>query len=221
MNRLTMGVIFLGLGSVALACGDDGSGTGAGGEGGAGSTTTGTAAGTTTATSSSTATGTTTATSSSSTSTTSSTSSGGGGGAGGGTLDPQSTACVDFPATVTLGETIDPTTTGAILCYSESTESCRLTTNTYSDGTNPCPAVDSAAGFFAAAAGNRVQLPSTWTIESSTAGTIDATFPYYMTQVPTGQAVTTVIRSPSNAAYTVVYSFDGAGQLTMTSFVAN
>ena len=209
MNRLMMGVLVLGFGSVALACGDDAAGTGAGGEGGAGTTT---------------ATGTTTASTSASTTTSSSTStstSGGGGGAGGGSLDPQSTACVDFPATVTLGETIDPTTTGAILCYSESTESCRLTTNTYSDGTNPCPAADSVAGFFAAASGNRVQLPSTWTIESSTAGTIDTTFPYYMTQVPTGQAVTTVIRSPSNAAYTVDYSFDGAGQLTMTSFVAN
>ncbi len=201
--------------AMLLACGDGGE-TNDGGTGGAG------AAGASGSTSSSTTGSATNGSTTSSTSSTSSATSSGGGGSGGGEpIDPQSTACTEFPETVALGATIDPSINGAVLCYSEVSESCRLTTNTYSDGTNPCPTTDSIVGFFGGASDNYVRLPSTWTIDTSTAGMIEPSFPYVLTLVPTGESVTMTITSPIDATYTVVFSFETGGMFTMTSFVAD
>ena len=152
-------------------------------------------------------------------------SSSGTGGSSGGPSDPQSTACSAFPETVTLGETIQADTFGAVLCTPGTTK-CRLTTNTYSDGVNPCANADSAAMFFTSDPGmagveHRVTLNSMWHVHSATAGTINSSFDYLLEGVPSGQAVTMVIRSPDNTEYEVVFQFGSDKSFTITSVTTN
>jgi hypothetical protein len=158
---------------------------------------------------------------------------GGGGSAGstgsGGTggLDPQSTACADFPASVQLGPTIDATTTGAILCFDPTSNECRLTTNTYSDGVNPCPGLPNVSPphdvvrFFASASGNFVNMPEGWTFVSTSAGTINASFPNYLESVPTGTAVNVVVAFSDSSQYAIDFQFNGGSSFTLDSFSEN
>lgn len=146
----------------------------------------------------------------------------GSGGTGG--LDPQSTACADFPASVQLGPTIQLTTTGAILCFDPTTNECRLTTNTYSDGVNPCPGIANVTPphdvvrFFASASGNLVNMPEGWTFVSTSAGTINASFPNYLEAVPTGTAVHIVVAFPDSSQYAIDFQFNGGSSFTLDSF---
>jgi hypothetical protein len=146
----------------------------------------------------------------------------GSGGSGG--LDTQSTACADFPASVELGPTTDLTTTGAILCFDPPSNECRLTTNTYSDGVNPCPGIANASPphdvvrFFANASGNFVNMPEGWTFVSASAGTINASFQNYLEAVPTGTAVHIVVAFPDSSQYAIDFQFDGGSSFTLDSF---
>lgn len=151
-------------------------------------------------------------------------SSAGSGGSGG--SDPQSTACSDFPAAVTLGESFVLDTYGAVVCTLEDEQTCRLTTNTYTDGTNPCATADTIVSFFTTEPGTAnvehyVNANSTWHIVSTTAGTINTSFDYVLEDVPSGQSVTIVIRSPGNDEYEVVFQFENDRSFTLTSITAD
>jgi hypothetical protein len=139
-----------------------------------------------------------------------------GGAAGGGSdLDELSTSCDDFPATVEMGPTIAVDTTGAVLCA----DVCRVTSNTYSDGINPCADEDFILGFFSSEGQNWVRVIGALEIVSTSAGTLDPTF---VDDVPAGEGVTVVIENTDTTAeYTVVFEFDESGELTVTSFSEN
>jgi len=131
-----------------------------------------------------------------------------------------STACGDFPATVTLGESIQLNTTGAILCFDPGTAACRLTTNTFSDGTNPCANSDIAALFFSSTGSNVLSTPSAtgnvWHIVSISDGTLDAN---YVDDLTTSEVVTAVIEDVgASVQYTLVFVFNGGTSFTLTSF---
>ena len=139
------------------------------------------------------------------------------GGAGGGGPGGDVNACESFPVTVTLGPTIQQTVTGAIICL----DACRITTNTYSDGDDACPALANGPRFFedsSANGENFANLQSTWEWVSATAGTINADFKYSLGALPEGTEVTAVISSADQTEYTVVFTFEGGGELTVTSF---
>lgn len=146
---------------------------------------------------------------------------GGGGAGGGGGLDPQSTACDDFPATVTMGETFVVDQVGAILCVSLTGDACRLTTNTYSDGVNPCPAEENLLGLYGDVSDGAYRVsagfPGTLDAEivSISSGTIDETFPYHATDIAEGTPVTAVIEVEGRT-FEVVFEFNDA-ELTLTS----
>jgi hypothetical protein len=146
---------------------------------------------------------------------------GAGGSDGGNGLDPMSTACNDFPATVELGPTIGLGQTGAILCYHAATEACRLTTNTYSDGENPCPSGDDILFFSEAVANNSVNLPQGWEFVSASDGMLNQGLNNFLNMVPEDTEITAVIKSPDAVEYTVIFTFDGGGQFTITSFSPN
>jgi hypothetical protein len=132
--------------------------------------------------------------------------------------DPQSTACSAFPETVMLGETIALNTYGAVLCAATSPSACRLTTNTYSDGVNPCAQPDRIATFLASTADNSLQLLSTWHITSTTAGTVTPALDYSMTAIPDSTSVTATIESPDGDTYSLVFEFGAGRSFTITSF---
>jgi hypothetical protein len=144
----------------------------------------------------------------------------GGGGEAGGSGDPdtQSTACSAFPETVTLGPTITVDTFGAVLCGTANTSTCRLTTNTYGDGTNPCEEADRVGTFLASESIHTLSLQNTWHINSSTAGTIDSSNDYYMSAIPTGTSVTAIIEDPDGDTYSLVFEFGTGQSFTITSF---
>jgi hypothetical protein len=144
--------------------------------------------------------------------------SGEGGAAGGGGEPVDPNLCENFPVTVTGGPTISPTTTGAVLCL----DPCRVTTNTYSDGEGACSG--DQLGFFmdsGQSPSNRATVSPTWTWESASAGTINQNFSYYLDAVPSETVVTAVVSAPDQTEYTVVFSFPGNGQITITSFSEN
>lgn len=138
-----------------------------------------------------------------------------GGGAGGYGPGPGSgDSCEDFPVTVTMGETIGLGTTGAIICL----DTCRITTNTFSDGAGACPAEVGQVGFYTEVGQqvtNRAGLPEGWSWDSASAGTINS---YSLDGIPSDTSVTGVIVSLDEVEYTVVFSFSGDGKLTVTSF---
>jgi len=138
---------------------------------------------------------------------------GGAGGDASGGL--QSIACADLPASVTLGAALELNSFGAVLCAAATAE-CRLTTNTFSDGPNPCEFADNV-GFFKELEGARsLMLNNGWTIASATAGTIDGT-ETALTAIPVGTEITAVIVAPDDAEYDVTFTF-GAGQaFTLTA----
>jgi hypothetical protein len=139
----------------------------------------------------------------------------GGSGGGGNGLDELSTSCDDFPATIEMGPTITEGTTGAVLC----SDTCRVTSNSYGDGVNPCANEDRILGFYSSEAQNIISLIDPHEFVSTSAGTLD---PTYIDDVPTGEAVTVVIENTDTTAeYTVVFEFDGNGELTITSFSEN
>ncbi|MFN0252738.1 MAG: hypothetical protein ACKV2T_38040 [Kofleriaceae bacterium] len=134
-------------------------------------------------------------------------------GADGGT-DPQSTTCAALPVTVTLGPSIAAGTTGAVVCL-EGTN-CRLTTNVYSDGTNPCAETNVAVRFFNMGTSNRIFPPGTWTLVSSSSGTFNA---QGISDIPSSTSTTAVLnRTSDNAQYTAVFTFNGGANFTLTSF---
>jgi hypothetical protein len=141
---------------------------------------------------------------------------GGGAGAGSEPVDPN--LCENFPVTVTGGPTISLGVTGAVLCL----DPCRVTTNTYSDGEGACNG--NQLGFFVDSGqspSNWATVSSTWTWESASAGTINQNFSYYLDAVPSETVVTAVVSAPDQTEYTVVFSFPGNGQITITSFTEN
>lgn len=139
----------------------------------------------------------------------------GGSGGGGNGLDELSTSCDDFPATIEMGPTVSLETSGAVLCA----DVCRVTSNAYSDGVNPCANEDRILGFYSSDAQNIISLIDPLEFVSTSAGTLD---PTYIDDVPTGEAVTVVIENTDTTAeYTVVFEFEGNGELTVTSFSEN
>ena len=146
---------------------------------------------------------------------------GGDGGDGGG-LDPQSTACSAFPETVAMGPTIGLGQTGAVLCFSMDDDSCRLTTNTYSDGENPCPSESNLVAFYGVAAMSEYHLFAGYPgfldaeVTSITAGAIDQDYSHIVTEIPESTSVTAVIEA-GGRTFEVVFTFDGSS-LTVTSF---
>lgn len=138
------------------------------------------------------------------------------GGAGGGSPGPGNT-CEDFPVTVTMGETIGIGSTGALICL----DPCRITSNTFSDGADACPNEAGQVRFFTDAGqsvSNRANMPSGWEWDSASAGTINESFTYVLENIPSETTVTAVLISAEQVEYTVVFSFSGDGQLTVTSF---
>ena len=142
---------------------------------------------------------------------------GGGAGAGGDPVDPN--LCENFPVTVTGGETIQVDVTGAILCL----DPCRITTNTYSDGDGACGSQTGQLRFFidTSPGSNYANLQSDWAWESSSAGNINQSFSYSLEAIPSETVVTAVVSAPDQTEYTVVFSFPGNGQITITSFTEN
>jgi hypothetical protein len=140
----------------------------------------------------------------------------GGGGAGEGSGAGDS--CADFPVTVTMGPTIGVGTTGAIICM----DTCRITTNTYSDGEGACPQNAGQVRFFTDTQGenvaHRANMPDGWEWDSASAGDIDESFPNTLTGVPSDSEVTGVVISPEQVDYTVVFTFHADGTFTVTSF---
>lgn len=146
---------------------------------------------------------------------------GAGDGGAGGSADPGAqNACENFPATVTLGPTIVLNQTGAIVCL----DTCRITTNTYSDGEGACADADTGIRFFYNSQDGgsyHASLLNTWAFVSATAGTINQSFTYVLESIPSGTAVTAVLSAPGNVEYTVVFEFEGANTFTITSFEQN
>ncbi len=93
-----------------------------------------------------------------------------------------------FPATVEMGPTVSEDTSGAVLCA----DVCRVTSNAYSDGVNPCANEDRILGFYSSDAQNIISLIDPLEFVSTSAGTLD---PTYIDDVPTGEAVTVVIEN--------------------------
>lgn len=142
------------------------------------------------------------------------------GGAGGG-LDAMSTACSALPATIVMGPTNGLTTVGAVLCYSLEDAACRVTTNTYSDGTNPCPNGERLLGFYSETdqVANRIHAGDPEMVAeiiSLSSGTINQEFPSDASGIAAGTSVTTVIEV-GQRSFQVVFTFSGAS-LTVTSF---
>ncbi len=141
---------------------------------------------------------------------------------GGDKLDPQSTACTGFPATITLGPSIQVDTFGAVLCFDAAADECRLTTNTYSDGMNPCPYGRNAASFFSDGSYHTLSVPSfmsTWEIASISHGTFDA---HTVAALPQDEPITAIVKSgAAGPEYTVVFQFNGGKSFTLTSFEEN
>lgn len=142
------------------------------------------------------------------------------GGAGGG-LDAMSTACSALPATIVMGPTNGLTTVGAVLCYSLEDAACRVTTNTYSDGTNPCPNGERLLGFYSETdqVANRIHAGDPEMVAeiiSLSNGTINQEFPSDASGIAAGTSVTTVIEV-GQQSFQVVFTFSGAS-LTVTSF---
>jgi hypothetical protein len=119
-----------------------------------------------------------------------------------------------------MGETIGLGTTGAIICL----DTCRITTNTFSDGAGACPAEAGQVRFYTDVGQdvtNRANMPDGWSWDSASAGTINSSFSYSLEGIPSDTSVTGVIVSPDEVQYTVVFSFSGDGELTVTSFTEN
>jgi hypothetical protein len=148
------------------------------------------------------------------------TSSSGGAGGGSGELDEFSTYCEHFPETVTLGETIQPEVTGAVLCVNSDDDECRLTTNTYSDGTNPCSYEDSLVffGFDSDEDLGYARLPSDWEWTAVSAGAINGSFAYVIEDLPTATEITATATAPDDSTYELVFQFAANGSFTITSF---
>lgn len=145
--------------------------------------------------------------------------SGSGGEAGSpGGSDTQSTACSEFPETVMLGESLQLNSYGAVLCEATDPNACRLTTNTFSDGTNPCANADTVAFFSTLDTDHTLQLNSSWHINSTTAGTIDDQFDYVLTEIPVSTEITVVIEAPGGTTYQMVFEFGAGREFTLTSF---
>lgn len=147
----------------------------------------------------------------------------GGAGVGGadGGLDAMSTACSALPATIVMGPTNGLTTVGAVLCYSLDDAACRVTTNTYADGTNPCPNGERLLGFYSETdqVANRIHAGDPEMVAeiiSLSSGTINQEFPSDASGIAADTSVTTVIEV-GQQSFQVVFTFSGAS-LTVTSF---
>jgi hypothetical protein len=136
----------------------------------------------------------------------------------GGAGDPQSTACSAFPKTVTLGDTISLDDKGAVLCFNTTSKACRLTTNTYSDGTNPCPNADTAVYFLYNSKTKKgiARLQNTWVWNSASAGTIseDKTS---LNQIDEDAQITAEAEH-TGSKFNAAFSFDGENMFTIKSF---
>lgn len=137
---------------------------------------------------------------------------------GGNTQDTQSTPCSALPVTITLGETIQVNTTGAVLCVNLASDQCRLTTNTYSDGVNPCPEEDTVAVFMSGAT-NVLSVPGymgSWRIVWISHGTLD---PQWVSSLPTGEPVTASLKpSDDGPEYALNFQFNGDNTFTLNTF---
>ena len=143
----------------------------------------------------------------------------GGDGAGGGAdsagpgVDGAAAAgidCDEFPGTLTSGPSISATQTGVVMCDPNVAASCRVTSNTYSDGEGACPVgtgifffgIDSSGG-----GSRRLGLSNTdqWSIVSTSHGTAND---FGVEDLPDATEIT-IVFAYSKSTYQLVFEFQG------------
>jgi hypothetical protein len=138
-----------------------------------------------------------------------------GAGGEGGAVTASSAECSEFPATIAMAPTMQADEYGALLCLVGTT--CHITSNTRLEVGN-CAGIDRLVVFSAAAGEYGIEAYAAWAVASISAGTIDPTSTYSVTEIPVNTSITALLaRREGPEQIELVFEFGDDHELTLTS----